>query len=185
MPELTEALDSLRVAITLFDSAERLTWCNQHFNYLFRSMPPRDQLVGKSYADLIRLEVDGGEIAPLDGDIETFISRRRTQFCEGEYRPRDIDLVDGRIVEIKARRTATGGWIALWTDVTHARHSFMRQEDLVELSADAFAFWDRNDRMLMCNKAFADIHGTSDFTQQANFEQVLRNAVAQGCFVTD
>jgi two-component system cell cycle sensor histidine kinase PleC len=182
-PELTEALDCLRVAITLFDSAERLSWCNQHFNYLFRSMPPREQLVGKTYADLIRLEVEGGEIAPLDGDIESFVARRRAQFREGEYAPRDIQLIDGRIVEIKARRTKTGGWIALWTDVTFARHSFMRQEDLVELSADAFAFWDRNDRLLLCNAAFAELHGANDFMLGAAFEQVIRSAVSRGRFV--
>src|SRR6185437_5064836 len=33
----------------------------------------------------------------------------------------DITLFDGRVVEIKTRRTKDGGWIALWTDATQAR----------------------------------------------------------------
>ncbi len=186
-PALPEALDALRVAITLFDADERLTWCNRHFNYLFRAMPPQEDLVGRTYSDMIRLEVEHGEIAPLGGDIEAFIARRRAQFREGEFAPRDIHLADGRIVEIKARRTKTGGWIALWTDVTHARHTAMRQEDLVELSADAFAFWDRNDRLLICNAAFADIHGHGgdEMILNSSFEDLLRSAVRRGRFAID
>jgi two-component system, cell cycle sensor histidine kinase PleC len=186
-PALPEALDCLRVAVTLFDAGERLIWCNRHFNYLFRAMPPREDLTGRTYSDMIRLEVERGEIAPLDGDVQAFIARRRAQFREGEFAPRDIALADGRIVEIKARRTKTGGWIALWTDVTHARHISMRQEDLVELSADAFAFWDRDDRLLICNAAFADIHGHggAEMILNASFEDLLRSAVRRGLFALD
>jgi two-component system, cell cycle sensor histidine kinase PleC len=186
-PALPEALDCLRVAITLFDASERLIWCNQHFNYLFRAMPPREHLIGRSYSEMIRLEVERGEIAPLDGDVEAFVARRRAQFREGEFAPRDIALADGRIVEIKARRTRTGGWIALWTDVTYARHTSMRQEDLVELSADAFAFWDRNDRLSICNAAFAEIHGHGggEMILNSSFEELLRSAVRRGLFVLD
>jgi two-component system cell cycle sensor histidine kinase PleC len=186
-PALPEALDCLRVAVTLFDAHERLAWCNRHFNYLFRAMPPQKDLIGRTYSDMIRLEVESGEIAPLDGDIEAFISRRRAQFREGEFAPRDIHLADGRIVEIKARHTKTGGWIALWTDVTHARHTAMRQEDLVELSADAFAFWDGSDRLLICNAAFAEIHGHqgSEMILNSTFEDLLRSAVRRGRFAID
>jgi two-component system cell cycle sensor histidine kinase PleC len=186
-PGLLEALDCLRVAITLFDSNERLTWCNQHFNYLFRSMPPRERLLGRLYSEMIRLEVEGGEIAPLDGDIESFVVRRQSQFREGEFQPRDIALADGRIVEIKARRTKSGGWIALWTDVTPARHTVMRQEDLVELSADAFAFWGPHDRLLLCNAAFAEIHGhgAPEFILGEPFEEVVRSAIERRRFVIE
>jgi two-component system cell cycle sensor histidine kinase PleC len=181
---LTGALDTLRVAITLFDSQERLTYCNQHFNYLFTSFPARESLTGLSYADMIRLEVETGHVMPPAGTLDQYIGKRREQMREGEFLPRDIALTDGRIVEIKARRTKSGGWIALWTDVTYARHSFMRQEDLVELSADAFAFWDRHDRLMLCNSAFAAIHGhgSSELALKSSFEELLRNAVKRGRF---
>jgi two-component system, cell cycle sensor histidine kinase PleC len=157
---LAEALDCLRVAVTLFDSQERLVHANQHFNYLFRSMPPRERLTGLTYADLIRLEMKGGEIAAIDAaDPDAFIARRRAQLREGEYRPLDIALADGRIVEIKARRTRTGGWIALWSDVTEARHAQSRLEDALVLSADAFAFFDHNDVLAACNDAYASFYG--------------------------
>ncbi|HVV63831.1 MAG TPA: PAS-domain containing protein, partial [Rhizomicrobium sp.] len=100
-PGLAEALDCLRTGVTLFDSAERLVYANRHMGYIFRSLPPRDLLEGLSYEELIRLEIEGGEIAPAEArDIHRFIARRRAQFRDGERRPIDIRLADGRIVEI-------------------------------------------------------------------------------------
>ena len=52
---LLRSLDSLRTALTIFDRKGRLLYANAHLNYLFRSFPPREQLIGKSYEDLIRL----------------------------------------------------------------------------------------------------------------------------------
>ena len=92
-------------------------------------------------------------------DVDAFVARRRAQLTEGEYRPLDIRLSDGRVVEIKARRTRRGGWIALWSDVTYARHAQARLEDAVALSADAFAFFDHDDVLAMCNDAYAAFYG--------------------------
>lgn len=160
-PDLAGALDTLRIAITIFDAEERLVFCNEHFGYLFRSMPARDVLEGKRYEELVRLEIAGGETAEI-ADIDAYIAKRRAQFHEGDYRPRDIAMADGRIVEIKARRTPHGGWIVLWTDATHARHLLGRLESAIELSADAFAFFDFDDKLVMCSTGFAHLHGYED-----------------------
>jgi signal transduction histidine kinase len=158
---LLDALHSLRVAITVFDSAERIVFSSEHLNRVFRSLPPREKLIGLSYEQLIRLEVAGGEIAESAiVDLAAFIARRRAQFGADEVRPLDIVLSSGRVVEIKMRRTR-GGWIALWSDVTHARHAQTRLEDVVALSADAFAFFDKTDTLAVCNDAYARFFGLS------------------------
>ena len=178
----------MRIAVTLFDSEERLVYSNTHFNYLFRSLPPHESLLGSSYADLIRLEIAGGEIAEPEAlDSDAFIARRRRQLIEGSYRPLDIPLADGRVIELKARRTQDGGWIVLWTDVTEARNLFARLEDAIELSADAFAFWDRNDRLVLCNTAFAEMHGAPSPAEivAAPFEELMQDAVRRGKFEID
>jgi two-component system, cell cycle sensor histidine kinase PleC len=182
---LHEALDCLRVAITVFDAGERLVYVSEHLGHMLRSLPPREKLIGKSYEDLIRLEVAGGEIAPAGLDVEEFIAHRRSQFVAGEYAPRDIPLIDGRIVEIKARRTKTGGWIALWSDVTAARNAYGRLQQAIELSADAFAFFDRNDELVLCNDEYAALQGRTapDELIGCTFgalldQQIAREAVA-------
>jgi two-component system cell cycle sensor histidine kinase PleC len=115
-----DALDCLRLAVTVYDSAERLIYANAHYNYLFRALPRYEHLIGKSYADLVALELSCGEIAPED-ENGRYIAMRRAQLHADGYAPLDIALFDGRVVEIKTRRTRDGGWIAIWTDATQAR----------------------------------------------------------------
>ncbi|MEI9989966.1 MAG: PAS-domain containing protein [Rhizomicrobium sp.] len=180
---LVPALDCLRTAITLYDPDERLTYANQHFDYLFRGLPARALLLGQSYGDIVRLEAAGGEIAPqaLGRGVEDFVARRRAQLTSGDFKPFDLEMADGRIIEIKARRAPAGGWIALWSDVTFARHAFGRLEDAIALSADAFAFFDKADRLVVCNKEYAALHGRGvEAMRGAPFGDILREAVQDG-----
>jgi hypothetical protein len=132
-PDLLAALDRLRVAVTVFDRNERLTYCSQHFNYIFRALPDRAALIGKSYEELIRMELAWGEINAdsISGGPDAFVATRRAQFKAGEYAPFDIELADGRIIEIKTRCIPQGGWIVLWGDATQARHLLRRLETAV------------------------------------------------------
>jgi two-component system, cell cycle sensor histidine kinase PleC len=185
---LIAALDCLRIAITVYDSSERLIYANQHFDYLFRVLPPRATLIGQRYGDIVQLEAKAGVIAPeaLSGGVDIFVARRRAQLTSGDFRPIDLLLADGRVVEIKSRRTPEGGWIALWTDVTAARQAMGRLEDAIELSADAFAFFDRNDKLVVCNKDYATLHGRSvDEMRGSPFREVIESAVERGLIRVD
>jgi len=188
-PAVLEALDALRVSVTVYDARERLIHANTQFNYLFRSMPLHELLIGLSYEELVRLEVAGGEIAPsaLADGIETFVTRRKAQLTAGDYRPVDVPLADGRVVELKARRTKSGGWIILWTEVTEARHNFSRLEDAIALSADAFAFFDARDRLVMGNTLFAQLHGvhTAADLRSWTFSDIVIQSARSGRFAID
>ena len=158
---LLRSLDSLRTAITIFDSKGRLLYANAHLNHLFRSFPPHDALVGRTYEEMIRLEIEGGEIAAsaLAGGAKSFIAQRLRQLRDDEYAPRDVALRDHRVVEIKARRDKHGRTILLWTDVTVPRAQLVRLEEAVALSAEAFAFYDADDRLILANDLYANLCG--------------------------
>ena len=184
---IPEALDALRLAITIFDRDMKLIYVNRHFNYLYRSMPARETLLGASYEDMIRLEILGGEVdaKSIPSGIEAYVARRHAQFRPGEFKPLDIALADGRIVEIPARPPPAGGWIALWTDVTQARHTLMRFEDVTELSTDAVAFYDRADKLIACNEGYAHRVGVTSPEQLKGltFAEIISRAVASEQFV--
>lgn len=187
-PGLTEALDRLRVGVTLFDADERLVYANAHYNYLFRSFPPVPNLIGVNYDSLIRLEIAGGEIAKTQAaDDRAFVSARRQQLQDGDFHPFDLYLADGRILELKARRTPAAGWIVLWNDATYTRKLLMRLEDTIELSADAFAFWDHDDRLTLCNTAFAELHGfvTPESAKGNRFAELIEYALKHGKFAVE
>lgn len=188
-PVVFEALDALRVSVTVFDRHTRLVYANTQYNYLFRSLPLEEALIGTSYEALVRLEIEGGEIAAaaLTDGIEAFVAKRLAQFTVGEYRPLDVPLSDGRIVEIKARRTPGGGWIAMWNDVTEARAVYQRLEDATALSADAYAFFDAGDRLVLCNALYAQLHGgfgPADLRGWA-FADLVSHSAKSGRFAID
>jgi signal transduction histidine kinase len=187
-PEASEAsrllatFDCLRIAVTIFDPAGRLAYANAHLNHIFSFLPPPQQLRGKSYEELVRLELAHGAIAAaaLAAGPEAFVAGRVAQLREGEFAPRDLPLADKRVLEIKARR-ATGGYcVLLWSDVTAARAQFARLEEAIALTADAFAFYDSKDRLVMANALYAELVGAPlDRLKGATFAEVLR-LVAQG-----
>jgi two-component system cell cycle sensor histidine kinase PleC len=175
VPHVLEALDALRVAITVFDADVRLTYVNGHLGHLFRTLPPRETLIGRSYEEFIGL--------PALADVEGFVDRAR--LFSGDFSPRELSLKDGRTIEIKVRRTTSGAWIALWSDVTTARQNLQRLRTAIALSADAFAFFDRADRLALCNEEYALLNGVSSPQEMTGcsfaevVERICRN-VAEG-----
>ena len=184
-----EALDCLRVAVAVFDAGTHLRYLNRHYGYLFRAMPPAATLIGKRYEELVRVELAGGEIAPAcwAKDEDGYVAQRLAQLRINDHQPRDIRLADGRIIEIKAREIPSGGWIVLWSDATSARNAYNRLVTAVELSADAFALWDKNDRLALCNQAFAHLHGSASAEKLVGigFADMIDSVLQRGLVVLD
>jgi two-component system cell cycle sensor histidine kinase PleC len=186
---LLGSLDALRTAITIFDSRGRLLYANAHLNYLFRSFPPRNSLIGRSYEELIRLEIEGNEIAPgaLASGIKSFIAQRLGQLRDDEFAPRDVALRDHRVVEIKSRRSPNGYTVLLWSDVTAARGQLTRLQEAVALSAEAFAFYDADDRLILANELYAHLCGvkTLDELIGKTFPEICASVAYSGRMVLD
>jgi signal transduction histidine kinase len=181
---LLESLHSLRVAIAIFDADSRLVFANSHLHHIFRKLPPIESLTGRRYADLIALEL--AEIAPaaLAGGQSAFTADCLSQLEAGE--PRDIPLADGRIVELKARRAANGNIILLWADVTAARHQVAQLRDAITLSADAFAFFDAEDRFISGNARYADLTDTPlEDLKGRSFDRIATDAAYSGRIALD
>ena len=183
---LLATLDYLRAAITIFDPDARLVYANAHLNHVFRSLPPHHSLIGKSYEELIRLELPEIASECVGGGVDAFIARRLTQLAENAWAPQDIRLTSGHIIEIKARRDAEGYVILLWNDVTDARHQFARLEEAIKLSADAFAFFDGQDRFIAGNELYAQLAGTSlENLKGLPFENIITRAAQSGRLTLD
>jgi two-component system, cell cycle sensor histidine kinase PleC len=183
---LLETLHCLRVAITIFDADTRLIFATAHINHIFRKLPPVKSLTGKFYEELVALELP--EICPaaLSAGVEAFIAGRLSQLGPRAWEPRDIPLADGRIIEIKARRAPNGNAILLWADVTAARHQVSRLREAITLSADAFAFFDAQDRFLTGNDQYAQMAGLSlEELSGRSFERIISDAAQSGRIALD
>ena len=176
-PRLFAALHALRTGIALFDSEDRLVWCNQHFRYIYRSFDTLHDILGLSYREILTLLVQqreiAGEQAAVTPDlwVEERLAAHRKPWGLSEER-----LADGRWVEVKERALPDGGMIGLWSDITNRVQSTLRLEEVVESTADGFAIWTQADRLAICNRHFAERFG--DAALNDSFQDTLNRLLA-------
>ncbi|WP_404382664.1 PAS-domain containing protein [Caenispirillum salinarum] len=157
--DVLRAIDALRVGLATFDAEERLVWCNHQFRYTYMSLQLADDLIGMTLEEILRLELENGEIA---GELaarqpDRWLAEMLAFHRKSSYEPLEQRLADGRWIQVKIRRTDDGGTIGQWSDITQSKLVQLRLEDSVNNTADGFAFWGQTERLVMFNDRFAKL----------------------------
>jgi two-component system cell cycle sensor histidine kinase PleC len=183
---LLPAMDCLRVGISVFNGADQLIYCNEHFRYIYRSFDSVDALMGLTFTDVLRLQLRHGEIAGEQAirDPEGYIAQRLKVRRDIRSAPVEQRLTDGRWISIKERPIPSGGYIGVWQDITELKRARLATEDAVESTTDGFALWDQADRLTLSNPAFTELHRTDSGSPQPRerFGALLRRAMKDGVF---
>jgi two-component system cell cycle sensor histidine kinase PleC len=143
----------------------RMFWSRSMLELL--GMEPRDALL--SFGEVNRL------VHPDDGDLMTVVE---TLFASGEV---SVDRVfrmrhaDGRWVWLRARAElvdphgADPHLIGIAVDVTEqmrlverSKTADIRLRDAIETISEAFVLWDSENRLVMCNSKYQQLHGIPD-----------------------
>jgi PAS domain S-box-containing protein len=131
---LTDAIENISEGFVLYDADGRLALCNStckdFYDYADAEVAP-----GVHFEDLVRLDIEKGTVKSLgDGEEDHFRARAaerghsRTSF--------DLQLSDGRWLNIRDRKTAAGGYVSTQTDITErkrAEEALREQTLIVEL----------------------------------------------------
>ena len=123
---LSDAIESLPEAIAIYDPEDRLILCNRKYAQAQTTFDDPAQLVGKSFAELVRLSVAKGEaIEPeFAGNVEAWVAERiRRREAEAGKEPRMYRIGDGRWMLTSISRARAGGIIAVRTDITRLREA--------------------------------------------------------------
>jgi len=157
---LVKGLDSLRVGIIVFDGEDRLTYCNDHFRFIFRTFDDLESINGKAFEDVLRMLLENGEFAGARAihEPDEWLQDALAYFRSRDWTPRLERLADGRWMEVKCRPIEDGGAIVHWNDVTALMQTQLRFEAAIESTADGFAVWDQADRLVLHNRVFARLH---------------------------
>ena len=107
---LRDAIETISEAFVLWDAENRLVMCNSKYQQL-HAIPDTAAVVGKPYAEVIaagRKPLVYSQVA-AEGRVE-----------EGA-RTFEVQLEDGRWLQINERRTKDGGFVSVGTDITQLK----------------------------------------------------------------
>ena len=165
---LREAIDNISEGLGLFDADDRLVLCNRRFHAgLFphgADIPP-DSLVepGAAFGSLIRASAERGMVRDALEDPERWISERLAHH-ENPGAPWVQQMSDGRWVRVSECRTAEGGTITLYTDITDLKlheQEVARKTALLEATMEnmgqGISVIDAELNVVACNRMFLDL----------------------------
>jgi signal transduction histidine kinase/methyl-accepting chemotaxis protein len=130
---LSQAIASISEGFALYDADDKLIVCNERYKELFASLS--DVMVpGTSFESIARATVERGLVTDAEGRGESWLKERlgKHRAPSGTHIQRRSD---GRWVRVSERKTANGGVVAIYTDITELKQ---REQDL-EAARDAAA----------------------------------------------
>ncbi len=126
---LTDAIESISEGFSLYDADDKLIVCNSRYRDLFASHADVMQ-PGTSFETIVRTAVDRGLIEEADGRSEAWV-RERLERHQGPGATHVQHRSDGRWIRVSERKTASGGVVATYTDITELKQHEAELADLV------------------------------------------------------
>ncbi len=129
---LTEAIESITEAFSLYDAQDRLIVCNSAYGELLYP-GLGTPAPGTPYEMVIRNAAEQGLVEDAKGRVDEWIGERLAKHRQ-PGNPHVQRRADGRWVHINERKTAEGGTVAVYTNITEIKRA---EEELREAKRKA------------------------------------------------
>lgn len=125
--QLLDAIESISEGIVLFDAEDRIILCNSNYKQYFTVAAGEDVgdliIPGAVFWDFVREAHARGMLPNIDqqGGIDAYIEMRKEIRRTGRLEPIEQLLSDGRWLQIREHKTASGGIASVYTDITELK----------------------------------------------------------------
>jgi adenylate cyclase len=128
---LVEALESISEGFSLYDADDRLVLCNRRYRELLYPGIEEAVVPGTPFERVIRAAAERGLIVEAVGRVDAWVEERleRHRNLRG---PHLQQRSNGRWIHVNERRTADGGTVAVYSDVTALKRSEAELANLVD-----------------------------------------------------
>jgi diguanylate cyclase (GGDEF)-like protein/PAS domain S-box-containing protein len=179
---LKSAIDAMESGFALFDADDRLIICNDGF-LTPEARAEYGVAAGKRFEEIYRA-LANGPLSAVDAaaDPEGWLAWRLEQHRNPPEAPLEIQSTDGRWMRVTERRTAEGGYVCIWTDISAVKAAEARLRDAIESIHEGFALFDADMRLIISNQRFCDLYPRSAAAIRpgASMEEILRYGAEHG-----
>ena len=136
---LTDALESISEGFSLYDADDKLVIYNRRYRNMHGTGSIDVVNQGVSFETILRNAAASGEIRDAEVDVDAWVAERlaRHRDPKGTHVQRRSD---GRWIQINERKTADGGTVATYTDITdlkQAEQAIQESERRLRVIAEA------------------------------------------------
>ncbi len=157
--QMVDALESISEGFALFNSEHRLVLCNNTYKQLYGYS---DEVVSQkpSIGELLFMDIERG-VTVDSPDWRADIERRTERFGRNEE-TFDVQLADGRWVQVRDRPTADEGTVSIHADITELKRAEQIQQVILDSVPLPISVVRKSDGIfLYCNRPFASLAGLS------------------------
>ena len=177
-----EAVNAMGNGFALFDAEDRLVAYNDGFMNEEQRSRFGDPL-GHTFTELTRAFANdalSAVDAQLDG--EAWQRWRLDVHRNPPAQPVEIQWTDGRWMRVMERRTAEGGYVGVWTDITAVKAAEARLRDAIESIPEGFILLDKEFNVVIFNRRFLALYPRTAPSVHvgAAFEDILRYGARHG-----
>ena len=180
--QLRAAIGVMESGFALFDANDRLVLCNDGF--IDEGTRARfGNPIGHSFEEIFGAFAEA-ELTAVDAikDRAAWKAWRLEQHRNPPAEPLEIQWTNGHWSRVTERRTADGGYVGLWTDITALKQAEARLRDAIESINESFVLLDRDLRIVMLNSEAQRMYAASApvFAVGTLMEDVLRYGASHG-----
>jgi len=175
--------------LIFFDAEDRLVLWNKRYDELYPETADVRR-PGLRFEDLLRIAVARGVQPDAVGREEEWIAQRLKERAALST-ARDQLLSNGRWLRVEDRRTRDGGVVGIRVDITELKQreaeqklQNMRFSAAVQNIAQGLAMFDRDQKLIVCNRRYAEVYGIPvELTKPGTtLRQILESRVKSGIY---
>jgi len=185
---LDSVLANLPCGLSVFDGNLEMVASNDEFRRLLDLPATRDGQALNRFEDIIRFNAERGEYGDenIEAVVQGIITRARAPAVPHQF---ERTRPNGTQLEIRGGPMPGGGFITTYTDITARRDAQLESERNAQLLSGsiealdgAFAMYDPDDRLRVCNQRYRDLYDQcSDMIVAGNlFEDIIRVGAQRG-----
>ena len=185
------AVTHMSHGLTMFGADERLIVCNKQYLEIY-GLDPNVVKPGITHREVIEHWVSRGN-APGLSAAELY-NRRMSEIRRGAGGNGFLIRADGRVIQAVSRLMPDGGWVSACEEVTERLRSedaLKRQNLLLDAALENMAHglcvYDKDMRLLVCNKNYLDIFGLAPHEAEpgTHLSDLIRAVIRHGVYPSD